>query len=104
MTDFETALTATGYKWAHHGFVNIPNETYMVYSEDRIEPLRAGGKQVESITHGVLDLFTRDDSGVPRSTVETQLNKLAGFAFRLDDILFEEETGLIHYAWHWSVV
>lgn len=104
MNKLETALTATGFPFAHFAFVKAPEETYLVWGETGAEPLRTGGHQAERITYGNLDCFTRDGSGLPMQKVEAELNKIEHFAFRLDSIQFEEETGLIHYAWDWSMV
>lgn len=103
MNKLETALTATGIPFAHFGFVNAPQDAYMVYAENMVDSLRTGGHQAETITHGTLDLFTRDDTQLQRNRIETELNKIDGFAFQLESIQYEDETGFIHYEWYWSV-
>ena len=103
MNKLETALTATNIPFAHFGFVNAPKDAYMVWSENMIDSFRAGGFQAETITHGTLDLFTRDDTQTQRLKVEKELNKIDGFAFALESIQYEEETGFIHFEWYWSM-
>ena len=103
MDRITTALSATGYKYAHFAWNHAPNSTYLVYAEDEAIPLRADEHQAERIMHGTIDCFTRDDSGAPLTTVESQLNTIDNFSFKLNSIQFEEETGLIHYEWEWSL-
>ena len=103
MERIETALTRTGIPFKHFGFVNPPQDAYIVYAEDYTDSLRAGGHQIESIMHGTIDLFTRDDTRVQMNKVESELNKLDGFAFHLESIQFEDETGFIHFEWYWSM-
>ena len=93
-----TALEATGYPFAHFGWSHGPDGTYGCWNEERAEDLVANGRHIERGTVVKVDLFTRDDSATPRTTVETALNSLP-FPWRLDDINYERETGLIHYLW-----
>ena len=51
---------------------------------------------------GTVDYFTRDDSGTPKTTVETALDG-AGIAWYLNSVQLEEDTGYIHYEWVFEV-
>ena len=97
-----TALAGTGYAWAHHGWSKAPDATYGVWSEDSGADFVANGRHAERCTIVILDLFTRDDSTTPRTTVETALNALP-YPWLLDSVQFEVQTGLIHLQWRVSV-
>lgn len=94
----EQALAGTGYAWAHHGWSKAPDATYGVWSEERGEDFVANGHHAERGTPVVVDLFTRDASTTPRTTVEAALDTLP-CPWRLDSVQFEIETGLIHLQW-----
>ena len=82
MDELKNALTATGYQFAHFGWSKAPAGDYGVHAE------RA--------TECSVDYFTRDDTGTPKDAIETAL---APFAWYLNSIQFEEDTGYIHYEW-----
>ena len=104
MDRLKSAIIAMGIPYAHYAFVNAPDVlTYLVYGEDGQNVFRAGGFQAEKITTGTIDLYTRDDTGTAMRTVETELNKITAFAFRLTSSQFETDSGMLHYEWAWSL-
>lgn len=94
----ETALAATGYRFAHFGWSEAPEGDYGVWSEDSGDDLVANNVHAERGTAYTVDLFTRDDSTAPRRATETALNSLR-CGWRLDTIMYENDTGYIHLAW-----
>lgn len=94
-----TALNTTGYLFAHHAWDEAPKGDYGIYAEDEGDDLIADNKHIERGTRGYIDFFTRDDTSVPRDTIESALNGVCSFS--LESIQFEEDTGYIHYAWRW---
>lgn len=96
MDDLKDALTATGYQFAHFGWSKAPAGDYGVYAEDGANDMMAGNAHAERATECSVDYFTRDDTGTPKDVIETAL---APFAWYLNSVQFEEDTGYIHYEW-----
>jgi len=101
MDEIITILSAQGFRCAHYGWSHAPAGDYVVWAEDGANDLGADDHHVEHVTQGTLDLFTRDDSGTPRTTIEAALDGRC--AWYLNSIQFEEDTGYIHYEWIWEI-
>ena len=69
------------------GNQNLP---YIVYGVDGENHLFASDRRAELCDAGYVDLFTKDE--------------LAGVAFYLNSVQFEEQTDLLHYEWRWESV
>ena len=95
------ALNSTGYSFAHYGWSKAPESEYGVYAEEAGRDFIADGLHVETGTTGTIDYFTRDDTGTPRATIEAALNGVC--AWYLNSIQYEDDTGLIHLEWVWSI-
>ena len=102
MDELKSALSGTGLQFAHFGWSKAPSGDYGVYAEDGANDLIASGKHVERVLQGTVDYFTRDDSGTPKTTIETALDG-AAIAWYLNSIQLEEDTGYIHYEWVFEV-
>lgn len=98
MDELKSALDSTGYSFAHFGWSKAPSGDYGVYAEDSANDLIANGKHIEKVLQGTVDYFTRDDSGAPKTAIETALDGI-GIAWYLNSIQFEDDTGYIHYEW-----
>lgn len=103
LNDLETALTATGYKFAHYAWSHAPTGDYGVFAEDGANDLNADGEHAEKALQGTVDYFTRDDSGTPKATVEAVLEGL-NVPWYLNSIQYEDDTGYIHYEWVFEVI
>jgi hypothetical protein len=101
MDELITALTTTGYSFQHFGWSKAPTGDYGVYAEDGANDLIANGKHTERILQGTIDYYSRDDSGAPKTTIETALDG-AGIAWYLSSVQLESDTGYIHYEWVWE--
>lgn len=97
MDRLKQALNNTGYLFAHHAWDAKPQGDYGVYAEDEGDDLIADNRHIERGTRGYIDYFTRDDTSVPRTTIESALNEVCSFS--LESIQFEDDTGYIHYGW-----
>ena len=102
MDELKSALNGTGLLFTHFGWSKAPSGDYGVYAEDGANDLIANGKHSERVLQGTVDYFTRDDSGTPKTTVETALDG-AGIAWYLNSVQLEEDTGYIHYEWVFEV-
>lgn len=103
LNDIKTALTATGYKFAHYAWSRAPAGDYGVYAEDGANDLNADGEHAEKALQGTVDYFTRDDTGTPKATIEAALEGL-NVPWYLNTIQYEDDTGYIHYEWVFEVV
>lgn len=102
LSALKTALDATGIPFAHHAWSHAPDGTYGVYAEDDSIHEFADGKMVNQALQGTVDLFTRDDSDTPRTTVQTALASL-DIPWYLNSVQYEQDTGYIHYEWVFEV-
>lgn len=102
MNELINALAATGYQFAHYGWSHAPEGDYGVYAEESGNDFIADDVHSERGTTGYINFFTRDDSGLPRNTIEQALKNLNA-QWMLNTIQFEEDTGYIHYEWEFSI-
>lgn len=98
MNELITALTTTGYKFAHFGWSKAPKGDYGVYAEDGANDLIAGNAHAETVLRLTVDYFTRDNSQTPKQTIESAFNGIH-CAWYLNSAQFEEDTGYIHWEW-----
>lgn len=92
----------TSYRWAHFAWSHAPEESYGVISEDlAVARWSDNHKQVERLQLTV-DLFVLDDTGAGKAAVEAVFDSM-GIGYSLDDIMYEDETGYLHYIWEVSI-
>lgn len=101
MDRLKAALDSTGYLFAHYAWDEAPTGDYGTYAEEAGEDMIADNRHIERGTKGYIDFFTRDDSSVPRDTIESALNGVCSFS--LESVQFEEDTGYIHYGWEFRL-
>lgn len=98
MNELVNALNATGYQFRHFAWAKAPEGTYGTYSEDGENRLAGSNKTAENALVVYVNLFTKDDTQTPRTTVETALDGIP-CAWYLNTVQFEQETGYIHFEW-----
>lgn len=98
ISDAIAALEQKGYKFAHYSWSHAPSGDYGTWSELGSTEFKAGGLVVEQVMDGVVDYFTRDDSGQPQKDIQKAMTD-AGIVFTLGAIQYENDTGYIHYSW-----
>lgn len=98
IADLIDALAHTGYKFAHYAWSKPPADTYGTYSEEDENNLKADNRAAEKVLRVYINLFTKDDSGTPRTTIEAILDG-GLYAWVLNTMQFEADTGYIHYEW-----
>lgn len=96
------ALAETGYEFAHYAWSKAPEGDYGVYAEESGNDLVCDEKHVEKGTQYYLHYFTRNDSGVPKTTIEECLNSV-GIPWYLNSVQYENDTGYIHYEWAFGI-
>lgn len=98
ISDAIAALELKGYAFAHFAWSHAPSGDYGTWSETGGTEFKAGGIVAEQVMEGVVDYFTRDDSGTPQADIQKAL-KDAGIIFTLGAVQYENDTGYIHYSW-----
>lgn len=102
MLDIGTILASTGFAFKHFAWRSAPSGDYGVWAEESGADLIAGNRHIERATRGTIDYFTRNDSIAVRETIEAALNA-APITWSLNAILYEEDTGYIHYEWLYMI-
>ena len=76
---------------------------YLVWAEDG-EPGSFFGdsRKGEQAIGGTLDLYTLMEFDPLIDEAQEALAELFGSSWVLEDVLYEDETKLIHYAWRWE--
>lgn len=94
------ALTEKVYR-----YTAPPNEMppYLIWAEDSRNDFVAGDRHCENAWQGTVDLYTMDEADPLTGQVETALDSLPCCAWYLNSTQYEEDTGLIHHEWVWTV-
>jgi hypothetical protein len=76
---------------------------YLVWAEGG-EPAGFSGdsRKGEQAIGGTLDLYTLAEFDPLIDEAQDALAELFGSSWALEDVLYEDETKLIHYAWRWE--
>lgn len=74
----------------------------IVWAEEGATALHADGGMAEQSPRGTLDYFTPDEFDPMCDAIQDKLQEL-GFAWELNSVQYEEDTGIIHYEWVWEV-
>lgn len=84
-----------------------PSDRYVIWAEDGEESsFHADSRKAEQQLTGVVDLFTKDEFDSLADDIQEILDaEVAGGSggWRLESVLYEEETNFIHYHWRWYV-
>lgn len=106
LQNLQAALESTGLPFAHFAWSKASAE-YMtdhgVWAEDNDNTLMADNRHGEGITQGSIDYYTRSDNGEAKAIIEAALNAF-DIAYGLNSIIYEEDTGFIHYEWIFEAV
>lgn len=106
LTDLKNALNATGLPFAHFAWSKgskVLSQDHGVWAEDSENSLWADNRHAERALQGTVDWYTRKDDGVAAALIEAALDA-AGAAWYLNAILYEEDTGFLHYEWVFEAI
>ncbi len=97
----DALLTVSDRVWHHYAAKQEP--PYIVWAEDSWSGSQfANGRKDLALITGTVDLFTRELDKEPLvDAVEDALDKVC--AWRLNSTQYEEDTGLLHYEWEWTI-
>lgn len=75
---------------------------FVVWQEDGTEDFSADDRHSEGLATGSLDYYTKTEYDPVAEQISTLLEVTAD-GWELVAVLYEEETGLIHYSWDWKL-
>lgn len=80
-----------------------PAEKYVVWAEDGEESsFNADSHKAEQQLTGVVDFFTKEEFDSLADDIQAILDtEVSSDGWRLESVLYEEETNFIHYHWRW---
>ena len=104
IAELGTGLNAVkeGLKFAHFAWSSAPSGDYGTYAEDSKPQFEGDDRNLEFLTHGYVNLFTRDDTGATEALVEDYFQKLQEtevFAWQVNTIQYENYSKFIHVEW-----
>lgn len=98
------ALTAiNGAKVYHYEKPAAVKAPYIVWAENGEEgSLYVNNHKVEQRITGAVDLYTKTEFDPVVDSIQAALEGVC--TWRLDSVMYEDETKLIHYSWDFEVV
>lgn len=99
----KTALTNISGAKVYHFTAVKATPPYIVWAEDGADDLQLNGVHVEKAATGTVDLFTKTENDTLVESIESALDSVDG-VWELNSVQYEQETGLIHYEWIFTVV
>lgn len=98
--DLVADLKATGIPFAEYQWATRPAGDYGVVQLERSAATVEGDGEIQERAYeGSVDLYMRGRNREKIAAVEDVLRANCGGAFVLSAVIFEEETGLLHYEW-----
>lgn len=102
LAEFKNAIKGIHERvYRYRAVANAPLP-YIVWSEDSANDLVSNNKHIEFRFEGTVDLFTRTEDDPLIMTITEFLNSQP-IAWRLDTVIFEEDTNVIHYVWIFDI-
>lgn len=88
----------------YHYWREVKKDRYIIWAEDsEASSFHADNRHQEQVIHGTIDLYTKVEYDAIADAIQDALAE-ACKSFRLDSVMYEDETGYIHYSWEWEVV
>lgn len=108
IADLGSGLNAVkeGLQFAHFAWSSAPTGDYGTYEESNFPQFETDNRNVESVTRGYVNLFTRDDTGATQTLVEDYFRELQDtkvFAWSVNTIQYENATRFIHIEWEFEL-
>ena len=89
-----------GAKVSHYR--RLDNTRYFVWQEETRADFEANNRHKEKAWSGTTDFFTKKEFDPLVDQLEDAYDA-AGIAWNLESAEYEDETGIIHYVWNWTV-
>lgn len=108
MMSFQSRLEPIGTAFAavipntyHYWRPNLP-APFLIWNETGDTSFESGNQKAEQGITGQTDYYTKMEFDPAVDQIQETMEVL-GLAWELSDVLYEEETELIHYSWSWEV-
>lgn len=102
-TIYEALLAIPNSKVYHYEKPAAVKAPYIIWAEQgEGDSFYAGNHKEEQNISGVVDLYTLEEFDPLADEVQTALDGVC--SWRLDSVLYEDETKLIHYSWDFEVI
>lgn len=89
----------------YHYWRPMKSVPYAIWQEDGEDgSFDTNNRKAEQQIHGTLDYFTKKEFDEVVDDIQTYLNSLNDFGWRLNLVQYEEETNLIHFEWEWWII
>lgn len=102
LSNFANEISTFTFKCYHYTAPLTTSTPYLVWAEDERVDLIAGNSHSEKAVQGTIDYFTKTEFDSNVDTIESKLESL-GISWFLNSVQYEEETGLIHYEWVFTI-
>lgn len=83
-------------------FERMKSDRYFVWQEEASIDLLADNGHFAYAVRGTTDLFTTQEFDPWADEIETAFFR-AGISFRKNSVQYEENTGIVHHEWEWTV-
>lgn len=109
LTEFGTGLSAALSSYlsggVHHYTRPLSDEkSFCIWQEGgEDEPFYSDNRKSEVVITGTADLYTLDEFDVAIDKTIEYLDTATN-SWRIEDVLFESDTGFIHYSFSWRLV
>lgn len=87
----------------HYFAKNKPDQYIVLAESGEASALSGDDQKQDQIIGGYIDYFTKDENDPNVELIQKALAS-AEIAFSLNDVIYEDETKYIHYAWKFEVV
>lgn len=102
LSEFKSELLEVTTNLFHYTAPPTTSVPYVIWAEDSRLDFLADGVHAEKMWQGTIDLYTRTENDPLADDIEDCLDDLR-IGWYLNSVQFEEDTGVIHYEWVWSV-
>ena len=98
------ALTSIDGLAVYHYWHPRLQAPYCIWAEDgEGDSLWTSNHKKEQIITGTIDYYTKTDFDPMVDTIQEKLNEIENLGWSLASVMYEDETGLIHFSWDWSI-
>ena len=88
----------------YHYWRSAKDTRYILWQEDGEVALTTGNHKAEQGATGTIDLFTKRENDPAFDMIQEALNGAENVSWYYDGTDYEDETGLIHHNWMWTVL
>lgn len=88
----------------YHYWHERKSAPYAIWQEEgEGDSLHTGNHKSCQVITGTLDYYTKVDYDPMVDTIQEKLNEIENLGWALDTVIYEDDTGLIHFSWTWEI-